>query len=552
MKTIATIQVDLEVTSLGTASRLGDDLHGKPVLRRTVERISRATRIDGVHVLCPSAQFDRCADLLKGTRAQLHRHDAGPSPWGQLVQTARKWSLDGWRGGIGGTTSFDEHTDCRLIEGLLQTVECDTVLSIPAASPLIDPALADQMIQHRSSLGEDVRLVFAQAPPGVAGVLLDAGLVKELQEKNSPVGWVFGYKPDSPEKDLIVQPCCYGVAAEVRYAVGRVVVDTDRSLAAVTAILDEHDDPDAACIGRWLARYQVSQDEPLPREVEIELTTDDPFPEALLRPRGERIERRGPIDPDVVGQVAAELCRFDDALIVLGGLGDPLEHPRFSAVLRAIREAPSQGRRIYGLAVRTTAANLTDEHIEAMIANRVDVLQVTLDAWTATTYSLVQSPHDPSKADLADVLKRLDRLAAVRQEHRSVQPITLPDMTKARDNVHELDEFHDGWLRRGGAVSISACSHYAGQCEDRSAAPMAPAARIGCGRIRSRCMVLADGRVVLCDQDIHGHHAVGRLGEHSLEQLWRSEPFQHVRASHRAGEFDPTPLCAACEEWHRP
>ena len=205
MKTIATIQVDPEGQSLGQGGRLAEDLDGTPVLRRTVERISRATQIDGVHVLCPSAQFDRCAALLKGTGAHVHRHDAGPSPWGQLVQTARKWSLDGWRGGIGGTTSFDEHTDCRIIEGLLRGVECEAVLSIPAASPLIDPALADQMIQHRNSLGENVRLVFTQAPPGVAGVLLDTNLVKELQQKNSPVGWVFGYKPDSPEKDLIVQ-----------------------------------------------------------------------------------------------------------------------------------------------------------------------------------------------------------------------------------------------------------------------------------------------------------------------------------------------------------
>jgi len=44
------------------------------------------------------------------------------------VQTARKWSLDGWRGGIGGTTHFDEFTDARVISGLLRSERADLVL----------------------------------------------------------------------------------------------------------------------------------------------------------------------------------------------------------------------------------------------------------------------------------------------------------------------------------------------------------------------------------------------------------------------------------------
>ena len=146
----------------------------------------------------------------------------------------------------------------------------------------------------------------------------------------------------------------------------------------------------------------------------------------------------------------------------------------------------------------------------------------------------------------------MERLSKVREQRASPRPIVVPEMTKARENLHELDGFYDGWLRRVGAVSLTGFSHYARQCEDRSVINMAPSARTPCRRIRSRCLVLADGRVTMCDQDFQGRHPLGSLADRSLEDIWRCAEFDRIRAAHQAGRFDPVPLCAACDEWHRP
>jgi 2-C-methyl-D-erythritol 4-phosphate cytidylyltransferase len=68
MKVIAAIEADLEHTPLGLPSRQAEELNGVPVLRRTVERVSRARRPDGVYVVCPADQADRCRGLLGGDR----------------------------------------------------------------------------------------------------------------------------------------------------------------------------------------------------------------------------------------------------------------------------------------------------------------------------------------------------------------------------------------------------------------------------------------------------------------------------------------------------
>lgn len=552
MHVIATMTADLETTPLGTQSRLANELHGIPVLRRTVERVARAKRVDVIFVICPEAQYDRCCALIAGTGATVCKQ-VGPSPaWSKLVQAGRKWSLDGWRGGIGGTTHFDEYVCCSLISGLLRAENADAVLAVSPAAPLFDPGFADRMIEHLEHIREDTRIVFAQTPPGISGVVLTAPLVKELADQNIPIGWVLNYKPDTPIKDLIFEQCCFEVPTAVRHASGRLVADTVRSFETLVDLLRDHPDPDMVTVGEWLIDRDACYVQPFPREVEIELTTDDPYPDAVLRPRGPRVPARGSIDPEVVRRIAREVGRHDDSLIVLGGFGDPLRHPQFPAVLEALRDGIDGGNRLYGLALRTTGVGLNDETIDAILAGGVDIISVTLDAWSADLYSRLQSPGDPSSADLEAVLRRVDNLNSQSRERGMVTPLFVPEMTKARQNVHELDAFYDGWTRRNGAVCVTGYSHRAKQVEDHSVMRMSPPGRFRCRRLRSRCMVLADGRVTLCDQDLKGRYALGSINEQSLSELWTSAELQRIQSAHSRRVFDLPPLCLACDEWHRP
>ncbi len=554
MKIIAAIQADLEVTSLGTKSRLGAEIAGKSILQQTVSRVERVEHIEETYVLCPEDQVSGCRALVADTGAIVAPFTAQTPPWLLLVQTARRWSLDSWRGGIGGSTSFDEYTDCRLLRGLLEAHPADAVLSVPAAAPLFSPRLGDGMIDLLQRTVDDSRMVFSQAPPGLTGLLMQADLVRELADQNIPVGWVFTYKPDAPQKDLIFLPCCYELPPDLRYASGRLIADTERSMRRIATLLADGADAGPGAIGRWLQQRDASFVEARPREVEIELTTDDPYPDALLRQRGARVPGRGPLSLDTVARIVMELREDDDALIVLGGFGDPLRHPQFADVLATIRRVAADAPQpcALGICVRTTGVDLTDDVIDQMIEHRVDVLQVALDAWSPELYGQLQSPSDPTKADLETVRAKLDRLTQRRQDVRTVCPLLVPDFVKATENVHEMDAFYDGWVGRNGAVSITGFAHYGGQCEDRSVIRMTPPTRFSCRRLNHRCVVLADGSVTACDQDLRGARAFGNLADSSLECLWQGKAAQRLRRAHLDGAFDELPLCTACEEWHRP
>jgi radical SAM protein with 4Fe4S-binding SPASM domain len=618
VRTIATVLADLRVTPLQTASRLSMEVGGRSLLRYTVERVEQAGRVEEIIVLCPNPQQAEVQALLEGTKARVRPFDAPEPPWLPLVRAGRKWSLDGWRGGLGGSSSFDEYTHPHLLSALLKSVPAEYVLSIPPAAPLLVPSLLDELVAHGEAHPEEIRIAFTQAPPGVAGVLYRADLLHELAEKNTPPGWMLSYKPDSPAKDLIFQPCCLDIPVELRYATGRLIADTDRATHRVLTLLDRssvsshgtgdraaedaagESAADAAHLGTLLTAYEAEHLDTLPCEVEIEFTTDTPYPSSVLHPWGDRLTRRGEMDGELLRRLAAELARRDDQLVLVGGCGDPLRHPNFGAFILTLTQAlrgsvraasvpapaptalgvPRSGTQAVssmptpgtsGVAVRTTAVDLGDPQIGAMLDAQVDVLMVVLDAWSPETYAALHTPvlaADPSApsaasshptssnaaspADLNAVLTRLEAYQQAQRNRGAVRPILHPEFTKAKQNVHELDAFYDGWLRRCGTAQLTGVSHYAQQVPNHAVISMAPASRGPCRRLRTRCLILADGRVTLCDQDYRGAHVLGDLHDQSLAEIWTSDEAQAVRELHARGNWAQHSLCSACEEWHRP
>ncbi len=542
MKALAVLDADLENTPLGTRSRLADALAGAPLLRRTVDRLSRCASLQGIVVACPESQRERVVELLDGTPADVIGRDAEPPPYRGLVQVARKWSLDAWRGGLGGSTFLDECVNIDLNAAILDRYPVEALLVAAPGAALLDPALVDAMIAHARAHAGESKLTFAQSPPGLTPVIFQAGLCRQLAEKRVPPGWALAYKPDDPSIDLVFRSCNFPVPQSVRYPAGRLTGDTDRSWRAMNQIVADGADIDAEAVGRWLLAREGADLPPRPREVEIELTTDDPLPDTVLRPRGDRVPSRGPMDPALVESISRELAEDDDALVVLGGCGDPVLHPEFDRILAILRN-----NRVYGVAVATTGARLTAPVIEALIRHRVDLVAVHVDAWRDETYQRVQGG-----GDLGRVCDAIAQLEQARVSAAQAAPIIVPHLCKSTLNVEEMDAFFDGWLRARGCAAITGFSHYGRRLDDLTVVDMQPPTRIPCRRLFQRCVVLANGAVSACDQDYCGEIALGHLGDATLTEVWTGSRAGALRAHHLALDLAAEPRCAACCEWHRP
>ncbi|MFQ5430101.1 MAG: SPASM domain-containing protein [Phycisphaerae bacterium] len=540
MRIIATILADLDRSPLGTRSRLADDLAGRPVLRRTVERVTQVGGLDAVHVLCPAEQAERVRALLAGLALSVETYDGAPAPYAALVRTSRMWGLDAWRGGAGSLCAFDEDFHAPLLNALAARTGADAVLSIAAAGPLVSPDLCEAMIAHFREHAEVARLTIIQAPPGLGAFLIHRDVLADLTATNLPPGALLVYQPTNPTPDLTGQDACCRPPVEIIQARGRLLCDTRRSTARVKRLLDAGAETwDARRIACELTAEQTRRVEDVPAEIEIELTTDDPRSGgSLLRPRGAGVGRRGPITPEVLRRITEWIDGQDDVCVLLGGFGEPCLHPDFGRICRALRDGGAAS-----LAVRTCAL-VEDPAVEAaLFETPVDIIEVTLDAAGAETFRRV---HGLDAYDTA--LARVERWIARRSDERRVRPLIVPSLVKANETLEDLEAFVDTWQRRLGAVSVTGYSHRAGQCPERAVTSMTPPRREPCRRVRSRAIILADGRMTTCDQDFAGRQALGSLEITPPAELWRSELLQRIRTA----ACPDTPLCPRCEEWHRP
>ncbi len=541
MKCVAAIFADLKRTHIGTRSRLAEPLADRPILRRTIERLARATCLDEIVLLAPPDQRPNIQQLLAGLpRVDLSPIDCPSAPYADLVRAGRFWGLDGWRGGIGGLCSFDEDANTAVLAQLAQEKNADVVAVVPAAAPLIDPTLTDELIRHYQRTGHPFGMTFSQTPPGLCPAVFSRPLLEQMAHTRQPLGRVLVYDPDQPVADLAGKDPCYRPAAQIIESSGRLVCDTTRSLRRVQRLLDAGaDNWDAVQIARWLTDQDQRWTEEVPAEIEIELTTEfRPAAESLLRPGAPQVPARGPIGLNLIEAVAAAIAGVDDVRIVLGGFGDPCCHPRFTDICRLIRPVAA------AIAVRTPA-RLDDSAVEsALFDTPIDVVEVTLDAMTRESYRRV---HDIDAFDA--VSARLDGWLARREAATSLLPIFLPSFVKSADTIEEMESFFDHWQRRLGMVLVTGYSHCAGQRPPLALTSMAPSQRGPCRRTFSRAVVLADGSLTTCDQDFAGRQTLGRLGDQSFAELWQHAPCLNEI---RSNDLKNAPLCPACDEWHRP
>ncbi|GMU21412.1 MAG: hypothetical protein AMXMBFR13_15050 [Phycisphaerae bacterium] len=554
MKILAAIEADFEWGALGTRSRLADELGGETVLRRTLRRVLAARRVAGVHLVVEPRHESLARQMAVGLDVKVETHDGGAVPWREYVAAARKWSLDAWRGGLGGMTAFDECCNPWVLASLARREGADGVAAVPAGAVLLDPVLLDVMIEHFEKVANDVRLVFTQTTPGLSAAIYQTALLSDLAENRQPLGRVMAYRPSDPHRDMTVQPCFYPVASSVAHAVGRCVADTDTAMARLGAMIREASaggaGPVSETAGDVLPCEQVSERlvgslrdiDFLPDEVEIELTIEDSLPESTVRPRGRAVPARGPIGRELFTRIIDELADRDDARVVLGGYGDPLLHPEWREYVAHCRRAG-----MLGLAVRTPGVHLDDAAVATLIEHRVDVLNVLIDATTRETYQRLHG------ADLFDrVQENIQRVITAQQAARQPVPLLVCEMAKTLDTMDEMERFYDGWIERGATPVLIGPSSHAGRWPDLAVMRMSPPTRLPCGRLFRRAFVLADGRLAVCDQDYRGEATVGSLAVDTLGSLWQGERMQAIRGSHLAGRYDAMALCPTCDEWHRP
>jgi radical SAM protein with 4Fe4S-binding SPASM domain len=238
--------------------------------------------------------------------------------------------------------------------------------------------------------------------------------------------------------------------------------------------------------------------------------------------------------------------------------GEPLLHPAISDILRL-----QHGRGINTI-LSTNGQNLDDDRVlQALIDHPPTYLIVCLDGTTDETNAKFRVG-----AKLAPAQYGVKELARMKKERNSQFPILHHRFIAMKHNEHELAELPEFSTRNHFDMLTVRSLSIIDAPDDRfeklkpegqnlQAYEYQDGRRVSrsdfvCERAFVSSTVLADGTVIICDQDFNGQQPLGILGEGTtFNEIWRGKRSIEIRKAIRS-EPDRFSFCRNCPFKDRP
>ncbi len=221
----------------------------------------------------------------------------------------------------------------------------------------------------------------------------------------------------------------------------------------------------------------------------------------------------------------------DAAAVALGGLGEPMQHPQFNAILENLLGQ----NKIHTVVLETNGQFLPALKPFAQSFEAQKKLHVIINVNSLEKYGELHGGQFPEE--------QLKAWAAIIREN----PIkTYMQVLKITDNEEEIDSLYNFADQHGFEFLFQKYNNYAGLIPQRRVSDMTPLERTACWHLRRDLFIRANGDVAFCKQDVQGARTRGNLLQISLSHLYSK--IEQDWKQHAKGNYND--LCAACDEYY--
>ncbi|MFW5643884.1 MAG: spiro-SPASM protein [Alkalispirochaeta sp.] len=434
--------------------------------------------------------------------------------------------------------SAPDQTASAVYRRLDESVPQDTehLLFFRIDAPLVDPDLTERLyrLQHDSWCD----YTFADGyPTGQTPEILRRELLPVLigLSEGTDLSWKGDVLFDTLQKDINAFDIETEAAPE-DYAILRAsfTVDTRRNYLLCRRVVEKGD---TAAAHREILLKEPHVLRVLPAYYYVQITTEmsqvptyTPWNDSRWAPAspGAGVHMPVPLWTRVLDEIAEAT---PEAVVAIGYRGEPALHPQLPRLILDAEKHP--GLRLY---IETSGIGWSTEVFQAVTRSKsVDAVIVELDSPDPSTYRKL-------RGDGMD-----EAIACVEELRRLVPGKVYVQATRMPDNEWELQEFYKSWTAVPGVtVIIQKYNAFAQRLPDRRVADLSPLHRMPCRHLERDMVILVDGSVPRCHQDIDGEEIRGSLADQSVSAIWSrgaSDYLNHIRGEYPA-------MCAVCDEYY--
>lgn len=420
----------------------------------------------------------------------------------------------------------------------------DSVLFFNGIAPFLDATLSIELA------GQHIKYInhFSYSPNVPPGFLPDLISVEFVQQMDREVKDLQGYAFKNIEKFDIE---FFFRKPDLRILRLDLTCQSERSLLTALSLLEKKKDLVFAELEDIL-----NQDpevlRPGPSCIEIEMTTEGPghifLPPPNNRPATEPLSMT--CEDAVLLRKQIEVSKTPVTLL-FSGRGDVFLHPEYAEILETLTE---KHERITGIYIET-------------FCPPADLIQQSWVQNTAPLSVIVKMPslHPELYAELTGLKTSRDQKAALERfervqnfissyEKSAADSAAVPfdlyvEIIKIREVEDELEMFYNRFKDSPVHGLVSGYNTYGGRLPDRRLVDFSPIDRTFCWHLARDVFVLADGRIPLCKQDLHGEGKCRSIRTEGIEETFKSYDI-HFRSSY-LGQHDQIPApCVNCTEWY--
>jgi len=256
-----------------------------------------------------------------------------------------------------------------------------------------------------------------------------------------------------------------------------------------------------------------------------------PYPETSSE------QSMGIMSPDLFKEIVDQLAGRGVERTSLFLMNEPLVDRRLEDLTAHLKERVPET-----VATIITNGTLLDGDRARALANAgMGEISVSVNGFSADSYEETMSGLGFDRI-VANLLEVAAAQAAGELGTMEVRVVAL-DMG---DAAQRAEEFSD---RIGLPVYLKPVTNRAGSVDVDSldAWPERSRIRRPCQRPFVKAYVLFDGTMVLCNCDWQRTTVIGKVGEQTLEELWRSPILDKIRTQHATGCVPPDSTCGGCD-----
>ena len=227
------------------------------------------------------------------------------------------------------------------------------------------------------------------------------------------------------------------------------------------------------------------------------------------------------------------IARNADSLefVSLNGYGEPLLHRDLVEMVGVCK------RHNVGVGISTNCTQLDQDKTRQLLDSGLDLIILAVDGVSAESYEKVRvgASFDTVMGNVRHFLA--ERRRQNRGPYTILQCIAMDETREAMQSFRRTfsDPRPDAFRLRQLAFT-----------GDRQSDPAFINDRRCCYWPWAEPMVLSDGRVAACCQDVNGALIVGDAAKATLAEIWSDAAIRRLRETHASGHRADIPVCAAC------